>query len=153
MNAHALRSVSVRASVGTASCVDRRHPRCGQCDRSNRKGAAAAASFGRNPSSVILNFNRRNRGRTGRSICCAGSEARGPGETDKGEDEKKSEEPRRSLAIAFTCNKCGARTTRKVNPRALAKGTVFVQCSNCETFHKLVDNLELIEEYDLTQDD
>ena len=42
----------------------------------------------------------------------------------------------------------GGRTIRDVNPHALAKGTIFVQCSHCDTYHQLVDNLELIEEYD-----
>ena len=35
-----------------------------------------------------------------------------------------------------------------MNPLALAKGTVFVQCANaeCGKFHQLVDNLDLIDE-------
>ena len=42
---------------------------------------------------------------------------------------------------------------RDVNPHALAKGTIFVQCGHCEKFHQLVDNLELIEEYNLKEED
>ena len=85
--------------------------------------------------------------------------------------------------MRFTCDVCGARSTRmvratppgapcrplqraaltlaapltaglplpppaQVNPLALAKGTVFVQCANaeCGKFHQLVDNLDLIDE-------
>lgn len=50
---------------------------------------------------------------------------------------------RRRQVVQFTCNKCGARTSRVVNPEALARGTVFVQCGGCEVWHKLADNLEL----------
>jgi hypothetical protein len=38
-----------------------------------------------------------------------------------------------------------------VNPDAYERGTVFVQCQGCDVWHKLVDNMGLIEEYDLTQ--
>ncbi|GJP32848.1 hypothetical protein CLOM_g17443 [Closterium sp. NIES-68] len=55
---------------------------------------------------------------------------------------------RRSVQVTFTCGVCGARTSRLVNPLALKKGTVFVQCGGCEKFHRLVDNLGLIVEYD-----
>lgn len=54
---------------------------------------------------------------------------------------------RRRQLVRFTCNKCGVRTERAVNPAALARGTVFVQCDatagGCGVWHKLVDNLEL----------
>eukprot|EP00850_Spirogloea_muscicola_P006492 SM000030S11501 [mRNA] locus=s30:900504:901461:- [translate_table: standard] len=59
--------------------------------------------------------------------------------------------PRRSLQIQFTCNSCGTRTTRMLNPTALTRGTVFVQCQGCKVYHQLVDNLGLIEEYDLRE--
>ncbi|KAL7155559.1 hypothetical protein ABFS83_03G083200 [Erythranthe nasuta] len=36
--------------------------------------------------------------------------------------------PRRRTRVAFTCNVCGQRTTRAVNPHAYTDGTVFVQC-------------------------
>jgi DNL zinc finger len=38
-----------------------------------------------------------------------------------------------------------------VNPDAYELGTVFVQCQGCDVWHQLVDNMGLIEEYDLTQ--
>lgn len=38
-----------------------------------------------------------------------------------------SKSPRRSQAIKFTCNKCGHRTMRAINPHAYKEGTVFVQ--------------------------
>ncbi|KAI5075739.1 hypothetical protein GOP47_0009815 [Adiantum capillus-veneris] len=56
--------------------------------------------------------------------------------------------PRRRLQVSFTCDACGERSRRLINPHAYARGTVFVQCAGCEVYHKLVDNLGLIEEYD-----
>ncbi|KAL3641040.1 hypothetical protein CASFOL_016008 [Castilleja foliolosa] len=54
--------------------------------------------------------------------------------------------PRRRMRVAFTCNVCGQRTTRAINPHAYTDGTVFVQCCGCNIFHKLVDNLNLFDE-------
>ena len=34
--------------------------------------------------------------------------------------------PRRRMRVAFTCNICGQRTTRAINPHAYTNGTVFV---------------------------
>ncbi|CAH9128828.1 unnamed protein product [Cuscuta epithymum] len=51
--------------------------------------------------------------------------------------------PRRRMRVAFTCNVCGQRTTRAINPHAYTDGTVFVQCCGCNIYHKLVDNLNL----------
>lgn len=36
--------------------------------------------------------------------------------------------------MRFTCNKCGGRSERKCSPRALKKGSVFVQCAECEAW-------------------
>ncbi|MCO5614483.1 hypothetical protein L7F22_068766 [Adiantum nelumboides] len=57
-----------------------------------------------------------------------------------------SKSPRRRMRVAFTCNVCGERTTRAINPHAYTDGTVFVQCAGCNVFHKLVDNLKLFHE-------
>lgn len=38
-----------------------------------------------------------------------------------------SKSPRRRMRVAFTCNVCGHRTTRAINPHAYTDGTVFVQ--------------------------
>ncbi|EPS65916.1 hypothetical protein M569_08860, partial [Genlisea aurea] len=54
--------------------------------------------------------------------------------------------PRRRMRVAFTCNVCGQRTTRAINPHAYTDGTVFVQCCGCNIYHKLVDNLNLFHE-------
>ncbi|GLT91942.1 hypothetical protein SLE2022_098030 [Rubroshorea leprosula] len=54
--------------------------------------------------------------------------------------------PRRRMRVAFTCNVCGQRTIRAINPHAYTDGTVFVQCCGCNIFHKLVDNLNLFHE-------
>ncbi|KAK3278335.1 hypothetical protein CYMTET_13722 [Cymbomonas tetramitiformis] len=61
--------------------------------------------------------------------------------------------PRRTISCTFTCNKCEARTERFINPHALAKGTVYVQCGECSVFHQLVDNLDLVQEYDLREEE
>eukprot|EP00270_Netrium_digitus_P016841 TRINITY_DN609_c0_g1_i1.p1 TRINITY_DN609_c0_g1~~TRINITY_DN609_c0_g1_i1.p1 ORF type:complete len:255 (-),score=35.20 TRINITY_DN609_c0_g1_i1:263-988(-) len=53
---------------------------------------------------------------------------------------------RRCMRVEFTCNKCGERTMRMINPHAYTEGTVFVQCRGCDIFHKLVDNLGLFHE-------
>eukprot|EP00250_Pteridium_aquilinum_P020320 c24785_g10_i1 orf=818-1345(-) len=60
--------------------------------------------------------------------------------------------PRRRLQVSFTCNACGVRSDRLINPHAYARGTVFVQCAGCDVYHQLVDNLNLIEEYDFRQE-
>ncbi|KAE8736172.1 annexin-like protein RJ4 [Hibiscus syriacus] len=52
--------------------------------------------------------------------------------------------PRRRMRVAFTCNVCGQRTTRAINPHAYTDGTIF--CCGCNVFHKLVDNLNLFHE-------
>lgn len=50
------------------------------------------------------------------------------------------------MLIAFTCTICGQRTTRAINPHAYTDGTVFVQCCECNAYHKLVDHLNLFQE-------
>ena len=54
--------------------------------------------------------------------------------------------PRRSRLVAFTCNKCDGRTERTVNPRAWDRGTVFLQCGECGSWHNVKDELKLIDE-------
>ncbi|KAK1425584.1 hypothetical protein QVD17_20938 [Tagetes erecta] len=56
--------------------------------------------------------------------------------------------PRRSLLVQFTCNACGVRSQKLINRLAYEKGMVFVQCTGCSQYHKLVDNLNLVVEYD-----
>jgi hypothetical protein len=43
----------------------------------------------------------------------------------------------------------GTRSERLVNPDAYQRGTVFVQCEGCDVWHQLVDNMGLVQEYDL----
>ncbi|KAK9820391.1 hypothetical protein WJX72_009887 [[Myrmecia] bisecta] len=62
------------------------------------------------------------------------------------------DKPRRSLQVTFTCDKCGGRTERMVNPIAWDKGLVFVQCGQCEAWHKIKDAAGLIEEYRFIDD-
>ncbi|KAF8696830.1 hypothetical protein HU200_036469 [Digitaria exilis] len=60
--------------------------------------------------------------------------------------------PRRSLLVQFTCNACGERTQRLINRVAYERGTVFLQCAGCQVYHKFVDNLGLVVEYDLREE-
>ncbi|XP_024527926.1 DNL-type zinc finger protein-like [Selaginella moellendorffii] len=60
--------------------------------------------------------------------------------------------PRRRLQAEFTCNACQTRTTRLINPHAYERGTVYVQCSGCEVYHQLVDNLGLVVEFRYTEE-
>ncbi|KAG0574901.1 hypothetical protein KC19_VG301200 [Ceratodon purpureus] len=56
------------------------------------------------------------------SIDLAGSEMPGP---------IFCKSPRRRMRVAFTCNVCGHRSIRAINPRAYTDGTVFVQVTPC----------------------
>ncbi|XP_073279588.1 uncharacterized protein [Primulina huaijiensis] len=60
--------------------------------------------------------------------------------------------PRRSLLASFTCNACGARSQRLINRLAYERGLVYVKCSGCSQYHKLVDNLGLVVEYNLREE-
>jgi protein import protein ZIM17 len=57
---------------------------------------------------------------------------------------------RRRVQMTFTCNKCEGRTMRLINPDVLERGTMWVQCGECEVWHQIVDNLGLI--FDFTGD-
>lgn len=54
--------------------------------------------------------------------------------------------PRRSMQVTFTCNLCGERTERMCNPLAWNKGLVMAKCGGCDTWHKLRDEANLIDE-------
>ncbi|XP_057777836.1 uncharacterized protein LOC130996569 [Salvia miltiorrhiza] len=60
--------------------------------------------------------------------------------------------PRRRLLVTFTCDSCGARSQRLINRLAYERGLVYVQCSGCSQYHKLVDNLGLVIEYNLQEE-
>ena len=54
---------------------------------------------------------------------------------------------RRTARVSFTCDLCQTRNEgRLVNPKAFAKGSVFVTCVGCASCHKLVDNLDIFDE-------
>ncbi|PWZ32635.1 Iron-sulfur cluster co-chaperone protein HscB, mitochondrial [Zea mays] len=76
-------------------------------------------------------------------------EAQGAGTAEAAIDIKL---PRRSLLVQFTCNACGERTKRLINRVAYERGTVFLQCAGCQVYHKFVDNLGLVVEYDLREE-
>lgn len=54
--------------------------------------------------------------------------------------------PRRSMLVTFTCDRCGTRTERLVNPVAWKQGMVICQCMGCQIWHKLQDAGNLVEE-------
>ena len=45
-----------------------------------------------------------------------------------------------------------SRTTRRVNPVAWDRGTVFVQCAGCKAWHNIRDEMGLIEEVHFASD-
>mmetsp|Transcript_2387 Transcript_2387/g.3999 ORF Transcript_2387/g.3999 Transcript_2387/m.3999 type:complete len:198 (-) Transcript_2387:311-904(-) len=54
---------------------------------------------------------------------------------------------RRTKLVVFTCNKCGGRTARNVNPVAWENGLVMGQCATCEVWHVLsAKNKDMYEE-------
>eukprot|EP00775_Hariotina_reticulata_P003524 gene3524-biopygen5224 len=53
---------------------------------------------------------------------------------------------RRTKMVMFTCNKCGGRSARLVNPVAWEKGAVFAQCQHCDVWHTLAAAPHIIEE-------
>lgn len=60
---------------------------------------------------------------------------------------------RRSKKAVFTCNKCGGRSEKLVNPLAWEKGLVLAQCDHCKVWHTLASNdPKLFEEVRYTKD-
>lgn len=45
---------------------------------------------------------------------------------------------RRTMLLAFTCDRCGERTRSYVNPRVYERGTLFVRCQGCAYIHKVL---------------
>ncbi|GIL76394.1 hypothetical protein Vretimale_5944 [Volvox reticuliferus] len=61
---------------------------------------------------------------------------------------------RRTKLVLFTCNKCGGRTARLVNPIAWDKGAVFAQCAKCGVWHVLsAPNKKIFEEVRYNQEE
>ena len=61
---------------------------------------------------------------------------------------------RRTRLVTFTCNKCGGRTTRAVNPVAWEKGLVMGQCGECKVWHVLsAKNKDIYEEINFKDQD
>lgn len=61
---------------------------------------------------------------------------------------------RRSKLVSFTCNLCGGRTSRLVNPIAWEKGLVMAQCAKCKVWHVLsAPNKKIFEEVRYKQKD
>lgn len=73
--------------------------------------------------------------------------------TDHRWSEDHDPSPRRTSRLHFTCNICGHRNEKLVNPRAWHEGTVFARCDGCSIVHKLKDNLNLIDEIVYSRDE
>eukprot|EP01025_Chloroclados_australasicus_P003510 TRINITY_DN10839_c0_g2_i3.p1 TRINITY_DN10839_c0_g2~~TRINITY_DN10839_c0_g2_i3.p1 ORF type:complete len:320 (-),score=41.69 TRINITY_DN10839_c0_g2_i3:600-1493(-) len=69
------------------------------------------------------------------------------------EQVENSKSKRRTMLIGFTCDRCTGRSWRMVNPWAFSRGLVYVQCYYCKSWHKLVDNISLVEEIHFVHDD
>eukprot|EP01026_Neomeris_dumetosa_P067823 TRINITY_DN6626_c0_g2_i1.p2 TRINITY_DN6626_c0_g2~~TRINITY_DN6626_c0_g2_i1.p2 ORF type:complete len:292 (-),score=48.31 TRINITY_DN6626_c0_g2_i1:216-1091(-) len=69
------------------------------------------------------------------------------------EEVNNSKSKRRTMLVGFSCNRCTGRSWRMVNPWAFSRGLVYVQCFYCESWHKLVDNISLVEEINFVHDD
>ncbi|GMH33030.1 hypothetical protein BSKO_00864 [Bryopsis sp. KO-2023] len=50
-----------------------------------------------------------------------------------------SSSPRRTSKLRFTCDRCGARNAKFVNPHAWNKGVVFCRCDGCDVVHLVRD--------------
>ncbi|KAM3400287.1 hypothetical protein ACQJBY_005276 [Aegilops geniculata] len=107
-----------------------------------------ASSNSKPPSSLRASYRRR------RLYVCACSGEVGPDASAASPAEASFDIKlaRRSLLVQFTCTKCDARTERLINRVAYERGTVFLQCAGCQVYHKFVDNLGLIVEYDLREE-
>lgn len=118
---------------------------------SSSRRTAAVARLGLNQSTAIDN---RRRERHWHSTIVAfanvlGDGAQGDGHEDGVEESSKRAsvqlpQARRRVQMTFTCNKCDGKTQRMINPDVLEKGTMWVQCGECEAWHQIVDNLGLI---------
>ncbi|PAN29832.1 hypothetical protein GQ55_5G252600 [Panicum hallii var. hallii] len=83
---------------------------------------------------------------------CSSSESNSDAAASRTEATVDIKLPRRSLLVQFTCNACGERTQRLINRVAYERGTIFLQCAGCQVYHKFVDNLGLVVEYDLREE-
>eukprot|EP00741_Cyanophora_paradoxa_P002639 tig00000615_g2561.t1 len=54
---------------------------------------------------------------------------------------------RRTQLVSFTCKKCNNEVRKYVNPAAIARGTVLIQCDYCGSRHALADNLGVLGYY------
>jgi len=51
---------------------------------------------------------------------------------------------RRTKLISFICKVCETRVTKQVNPLALQRGTVLIECDGCKERHVIADNLNIL---------
>nr|CAD1823961.1 unnamed protein product [Ananas comosus var. bracteatus] len=138
-------------------------------------GVSPSSSSSSSPSSSHLRFLSTNRlaphlgapflrwkisngGRAIRSVVCT-SASNSSENYDADSSKSPSQEaafdiklPRGSFMVEFTCDSCGERTKHLINRVDYVKGTVFLQCAGCLVYHKFVDNLGLVDEYDLREE-
>ena len=156
-----------RATTASVRATSNARASCSAVVTATRRSVGRAAARAGRPPAVVSRWSRRTRDANvadgwARTIARANVLGDGTARADD-EDEDEDDEvadskrasvqlprTRRRVQMTFTCNKCEGRTMRMINPDVLERGTMWVQCGQCEVWHQVVDNLGLI--FDFTGD-
>lgn len=57
------------------------------------------------------------------------------------------------LMIAFTCKKCGTRSSHTMSKQAYTSGTVLITCPSCKNRHLIADHLKIFRDDHVTIED
>jgi protein import protein ZIM17 len=157
-----------RATTASVRATSNARASCSVAATAMRRSVGRAAARAGRPPAVVSRWSRRARdanvvdawARTiARANVLGDGTARADDESDEDEDDEVADSKRASVQLprtrrrvqmTFTCNKCEGRTMRMINPDVLERGTMWVQCGQCEVWHQVVDNLGLI--FDFTGD-
>ncbi|GMH45382.1 hypothetical protein BSKO_13339 [Bryopsis sp. KO-2023] len=132
------------------SSFDKQAPTCVSCRKWTPQRPNRPPPYGsRNHERAFCNVSPLHRPLAPVTVCCSDQKIDGepspPSENESGKVVI-GRIARRTLLVSFKCDKCESRTDRMVNPDAWERGTVFVQCGGCEAWHKIKDNMNLIDE-------